>query len=69
MLPALDSEAGVLTLVCGKCTREGKFEGKDRAEASRKAVAAGWGYHGDRMTCPQCPAPHGRTFSFCRTLR
>ena len=49
---------GSLRMICGKCTRYATFQGKDIAEAAKKAKETGWTMRDDKTICPKCqPKP------------
>lgn len=51
---------GSLALVCVKCTREGKFAGKDRTESAQQAIRKGWTMPSEgRFNCPRCAKVFG----------
>lgn len=49
------STAGVLTLICVKCTRQARIQAPDREAACRFAAKKGWDNRGVRTICPKCP--------------
>lgn len=53
--PLIPPGSGALSLSCSKCTKQGRFYGKDRTAAARKAKEQGWTMpEEDRFCCPRC---------------
>lgn len=58
--PLIIPGSGILSLVCSKCTKEGRFPGKDRTEAATAAKAKGWSMPEEgRFNCPRCTRVFG----------
>jgi hypothetical protein len=49
-------DPGELSLICTKCTREGRFLGESRAHCAKLAQRAGWLMDGGKVVCEKCPA-------------
>lgn len=50
-----DSQRGILTVTCCKCTRRQHFKGGTRFEAITAALRKGWVNSPNGAICPKCP--------------
>lgn len=50
-----DDDAGILSVICVKCTREGNFSGETRSECVSLMRRSGWMLAQGRPVCPKCP--------------
>lgn len=58
--PIIPPFAGILSLVCSKCTKQGHFHGKDRTAAAQQAKEQGWSMPVEgRFNCPRCTKVFG----------